>query len=254
MRVSFVQTGVMLLVLALPGTAADLPPLVREAVFLELEGRLGEALDRYRAALLSETPTVFLLSKAAHLSIDLGYGEEAWDLSTQLLAEKGQKAAEAGTLVRMRLYRIQGKWTEALTLFDRYAAQWPLPAPGPTLLSEALRVRLGAKKSGAPVDSLIQKLGGPSGWVLKGNWSFLSGPTETLGLTVQESVRLQVGAFKDWNNALTLIDMLREKGWSPFTEARTNSQGEKLHIVYLVSRQAASDRARLEAQGLTPIP
>jgi len=240
--------------------SVDLPPLVKEAVQLELEGRSGEALDRYRAALSTEPSlvqdesssaslTVWVLSKAAHLSIDLGFGEEAWDLGGRLLASPNQGAAEAGTLVRMRLLRLQGRVTEALALFDSYTKDWPLPPPGPGLVSEVWRIR-GGSQGKAPYEALLTRAGGPAAWVLKGDGSWLVGPTEILGIQVQPAVRLQLGVFKDWGNALTLLDMLREKGWSPFTDVKTNPAGEKLHTVYLVSRQPASDKARLESQGL----
>lgn len=251
----------LLVLAALPAGAEDLPPAVRDALDLELQGRLGEALDRYRSALstvpalvqdegLSRPLTVRVFSKAAHLSIDLGQGEEAWDLSARLLAAKNQKAVEAGTLVRLRLLRIQERWAEALDLFDSYAAAWPLPPPSLLLLTEVRRIRAGAQKSPAALETLIRKGGGPASWVLDGSVSFLPGPAEVWDLGVQETVRLQVGAFRDWANALTLIDMLRENGWVPFTDIKAGSGGEKLHLVYVVSRQPASDRARLEAQGL----
>jgi len=245
---------------------ADTPtPLISEAVDLELEGRLGESLDRYRAALSSEpalvqdegltkAATIQAFSKAAHLSIDLGYAEEAWDLSARLLAAKNQAAVEAGTLVRLRFFRIQKRWAEALALFDSYASAWPLPPPGPAMLFEVQRIRRGAKGSTTVVESLIQKAPGPAAWVLAGDAWVLPGPTEVWDLAAQETVRLQVGAFADWSNALTLIDMLREKGWSPFTDVKDGPRGEKLHVVYVVSRQPGPDRSRLEAQGLTALP
>jgi hypothetical protein len=257
------RAAAVLGVLVLPGalSALDAPPLVKDAVLLELDGRLGEALDRYRAALSTEPSlvqdegaaqplTVRVLAKAAHLSIDLGYGEEAWDLAARLLAAKTQAAVEAGTLVRLRILRLQGKTAEALAFFEAYAKQWPLPAPGPRLLAEVGRIRAAQGKGAGAVEALLVKAGGPAAWTLQGTWLTLPGATEALGLEVQETVRLQIGAFKDWGNALTLVDMLREKGWSPFTEVKTNASGDKLHVVYVVSRQPASDKARLEAQGL----
>jgi len=245
--------------------AQDLPPVVREAVDLELQGRLGEALDRYRAALSSEPVllqdeglvqplTIQVFSKVAHLSVDLGYGEDAWDLAGRLLSVKNQRAAEAGTLIRLRLLRIQDRWTEALALFDEYATAWPLPPPGAPLLLEVQRVRTGSQKSVASIETLVRKNGGPAAWVLDGSVWLLPGPADAWSLKVQETVRLQIGAFKDWGNALTLIDMLREKGWTPFTDVRLTSGGDKLHVVYVISRQAAADRSRLEAQGLLTPP
>jgi len=236
--------------------AGDLPPMVKEAVALELDGRCSEALDRYRSALSGEPTlardesasaplTVMVLSKTAHLSIDLGLGEEAWDLGGRLLAAPNRAAAEAGTLVRMRLLRLQGRGAEALALFSAFSKNWPAASPGMALLSEVWRLR-----DGAPYQALLLASGGPASWVVQGTGSWLVGPSEVLGIQVQDSVRLQLGVFKDWGNALTLVDMLREKGWSPFTDMKTNAAGEKLHMVYVVSRQPASDRARLEAQGL----
>jgi hypothetical protein len=82
--------AVLFLSLWVPGLggALDLPSSVRDAVLLELDGRSSEALESYRSALatesllvqdedLSDPVSVFVLSKAAHLCIDLGYGEEA---------------------------------------------------------------------------------------------------------------------------------------------------------------------------------
>jgi hypothetical protein len=252
------------LLLGAPAGAQSLPLVVREAVALELEGKLGEALGRYRAALtsvpslvqdetMSQALTVRVFSKAAHLSLDLGLGEEAWDLAGRMLSAKNQRAVEAGTLVRMRLLRVQERWAEALELFDQYSQAWPLPPPGPGLLTEVRRVRVSAQKSGAAVEALLRKAGGPASWALQGTLDLLPSPTEAWDLSVTETVRLQVGAFKDWGNALTLIDMLREKGWAPFTDVRS-SGGEKLYLVYVLSRQPASDRSRLEAQGLTALP
>lgn len=245
--------------------ADDLPPLVREAVDLELQGRLGEALDRYRASLssvealvqdegLAQALTVRVFSKAAHLSIDLGYGEDAWDLGGRLLAAKNQRAAEAGTLVRLRLLRLQERWAEATALFDEYAQSWPLPPPGPALLTEIQRIQAATRVSTTGIEGLVRKGGGPAAWALDGNISLLSSPSEAWDLSIQETVRLQVGAFREWAHALTLIDMLREKGWAPFTDVKVGPTGEKLHVVYLISRQPGPDRARLESQGLVPLP
>lgn len=256
--------AVLLFVLA--GTsvpALNLPPIVREAVRLELEGRLGEALDRYRAALstepslvkdetLAQPLTVYVLSKAAHLSVDLGYGDEAWDLGSRLLAAGNQPASEAGTLVKMRIFRLQGRYAEALKLSDSHQKSWPKPGPGPALAAEIRRVRTQSLPGTAKQSALA--LQGPASWILGGAWGALPGPTEVLGLSVQETARLQVGAFQEWGHALTLIDMLREKGWVPFTDVKTGSDGQKLHLVYIVSRQPATDRARLEAQGLNALP
>jgi hypothetical protein len=207
------------LLLALAGPAAADPAVVRDALDLELDGRLGEALDRYRAALASEPElvqdeaaaqdlTVRVLSKAAHLCIDLGYGEEASDFASRLSASKNPRAQQEGASVRARLQRLQGKTAT------------------PPSWSSA-----------------------PASWVKDGSAGYLPSPADAWGLTVQDSVRIQVGAFKDWSNALTLIDMLREKGWSPLTDVKAGPTGP-LHTVYVVSRQPAQDRARLAAQGL----
>ncbi len=207
----------LLLVLAAPALAD--PAIVREALDLELDGRLGEALDRYRAALASEPElvqdetvtqelTVRVLSKAAHLCMDLGYGEEASDFASRLAGSKNPRAQQEGATVRARLLRLQGK-----------------PAAAPTWTSAA------------------------ASWVKEGSAAFLPSPADAWGLSVQDAVRIQVGAFKDWGNALTLIDMLREKGWSPLTDIKPGAGGP-LHTVYVVSRQPAQDRARLTAQGL----
>jgi hypothetical protein len=212
-----VRVFALLLILAAQAHAE--PPVVREALDLELDGRLGEALERYRAALASEPAlvqdeavaqdlTVRVLSKSAHLCIDLGYGEEASDFAARLAASKNPRAQQEGAAIRARLLRLQGKsalapvWTSA-----------------------------------------------PASWVKDGSAAYLPSPADALGLTVQDSVRIQVGAFKDWNNALTLIDMLREKGWAPLTDVKAGPAGP-LHTVYVVSRQPAQDRARLAAQGL----
>ena len=238
--------------------------MVREALQMELDGRLGEALDQYRVALATEPSlvqdeataqvlTIRVVSKAANLSIDLGYGEDAWDLGTRLLSAKNATASAAGTLVHLRLLRLQGRWPEAVKAADDYAKAWPKAPPTGALLSEEQRIFAGAKKGGS-AEVLGQKLTGPQAWVLEGDWSLLTNPTEAYGVKVQESVRLQVGAFKDWGHALTLINMLREKGWVPFTEVKITATGVKLHAVYVISRQAKADRARLESQGLTALP
>ena len=248
----------------LPG-ALDLPGSVREAVLLELDGRTSEALEAYRSALATESSlvqdedlsnpvSVFVLAKAAHLSIDLGYGEEAWDLGGRLLATKTQVSAEAGTLVRMRLLRLQGKAAQARSLFEAYIQSWPLPGPGPGLLAEMRLVASSLGKSSAAVELVLSNQKGPASEVLQGDWSLLPGPTEALGISVLDVVRIQVGAFKDWPNALTLVDMLREKGWSPLTDVKPGPGGTKLHSVYVVSRQPQADRARLAAQGLSTLP
>lgn len=243
--------------------ADPLPETVQDAVKLELSGRLAEALEGYRSALVSEPlvddeglvlpATVFALAKAAHLAIDLGQGEEAWDLASRLLGGKNADAVEAGTLIRMRMLRLQGRYTEALALNEAYAKAYPQGASSPSLLTEVWRTRALAGKPGT-VGSLIEKRGGAAAWVVKNDAELLAGPTDALGLAFQEPTRLQVGAFQDWGHALTLIDMLREKGWVPQTEVKTGPKGEKLHVVYVVSRQPATDRSRLEAQGLTALP
>lgn len=243
--------------------AEGLPPVVQDAVRLELEGRLSEALDGYRTALTAEPlvsdedleapATVLALSKAAHLAIDLGQGEEAWDLGSRLLGSKNASAVEAGTLVRMRLLRLQGRYAEALAANEAYAKAFPRGESSPALLTEIWRLRSLTGRPGS-VAGLIDQRGGVAAWVVNRQVALVPGPTEALGLVFQEPTKLQVGAFADWGHALTLIDMLREKGWVPQTEVKTGPRGGKLHVVYVVSRQPASDRARLEAQGLTALP
>ena len=256
MKVLAVLVG---LVLAAPSWAEELPTVISEAVQWELQGRLGEALEQYRSALSSETIfvqdealalplTIRVYSKAAHLSIDLGYGEEAWDLAGRLLLGKNPSAVAAGTLVRMRLLRLQGKGPEALSLYNGFLKTGL--GPDLALATEAKRIRSSLNKPSATVDSEVGQATGPWAWVNQGDADLLSSPTEALGLKVQENTRLQVGAFKDWNRALTLVDILREKGWSPFTDVKLNAAGEKLHLVYVISRQPEADRARLEAEGL----
>lgn len=253
------------LVLWLGSGAWALSSQVKDALQLELEGRLSEALELYRAALssdsllvqdeaLAQADTVLVLSKAAHLSIDLGQGEEAWDLGGRLLASSNPRAREAGTLVRMRVLRLQGRWTEALDLYQVLVAWLAPQAPGPQVVAEAWRLRSLSRQLSTGLLALIEGRPGPAHWVVKGQWGAVVGPSEGLRLTVVEPVRLQVGAFQDWGHALTLIDMLREKGWVPFTSVKTGALGEKLHVVYIVSRQPESDRQRLEAQGLTSLP
>lgn len=207
----------LLFVLAAPIDAE--PVAVREALDLELDGRLSEALDRYRDALSSEPTlvqdeaviqdlTVRVLSKSAHLCIDLGYGEEASDFAARLSASKNPRAQQEGAAVRARLLRLQGK------------------------------------TAAAPVWTSV-----PATWVNDGSAAYLPSPADALGLSVQDTVRIQVGAFKDWSNALTLIDMLREKGWAPLTDIKNGTAGP-LHTVYVISRQPAQDRTRLASQGL----
>jgi hypothetical protein len=171
-----------------------------------------------------------------------------------LLGAKNRAGVEAGTLVRMRLLRLQGKTTQARSTFDAYIQAWPLPGPGPGLLAEVRLDALTLGRSSAAVESVLGNQKGPAAQVLQGDWSLLRGPTEPLGISVQEVVRIQVGAFKDWPNALTLVDMLREKGWSPLTDVKPGPGGTKLHSVYVVSRQPQADRARLAAQGLSTLP
>jgi len=244
-----------------PGPGAlELPPLAEEGLRLELEGRLSEALDRYRAALageetladdedLSRPATVFVVSKAAQLAGGLGQAEEAWDLGGRLLSARNPAAVEAGTLVRMRLLRLDGRPDEALALAAAFGRQFPRVSVGPGLQVETARCRQAA---GLPASSVPTS--GPPAWVRQGPAVLQPDPAEAWGLSVQESVRLQVGAFQDWGHALTLIDMLREKGWVPQTAVKTGAGGEKLHVVYIVSRQPQADRGRLEAQGLPVAP
>ncbi len=91
---------------------------MREALDLELDGRLTEALDRYRSALVSEPAlaqdvgasqdlTVRVLSKAAHLCLDLGYGEEASDFVSRMTVSKNSRAQREAAAVRGRLARLQ---------------------------------------------------------------------------------------------------------------------------------------------------
>ncbi len=241
--------------------AAEVPPSVKEAVQLELAGRLSESLDRYRSALTEEPLvqddatalplTIFVVSKAAHLAMDLGLGEDAWDWGSRLVSARNRQAAEAGALVRMRLLRLQGRIPEALKAYDSFVAAWPQASPGPALLSEVRRARAGTKKPGS--DDALKKSGGPALWVLQGDAERLPSPSDVMGLTVVESTRLQVGAFREWGHAQTLISMLKEKGWNPVTEVKVSS-GTRFHVVYVVSRQPKADRARLVAEGLFVLP
>lgn len=170
------------------------------------------------------------------------------------MASPSAETVEAGTLVRMRLLGLQGRTADALALFTDFGRRFPQAVPGPSLVTEAWRLRRASGKAADDLVSLLTKREGPGAWVLQGGWRRLPGPAEAWGLTFQETVRLQVGAFQDWGHALTLIDMLREKGWVPFVDLKTTAAGDRLHLVYIVSRQPDSDRERLGAQGLLTLP
>ena len=144
--------------------------------------------------------------------------------------------------------RLAGNQSKARTLYDNLIKTGVVPGPG--LRAELLKVRL--PDHGAA--SSVSKENGPASQVAAGNCTQLPGPVDVLGIKVLETSRIQVGAFKDWANALTLVEMLREKGWSPLTQVKTVGSGEKLHVVYVISRQPETDRTRLTAQGLPVLP
>lgn len=239
--------------LGLPLGALDLPPAVGEALRLELQGRLNEALDQYSAALstdeslasdtrVSLPATAYALSKGAALAIDLGRGDEAWDWASRLVGSDSPGAVEAGTALKLRLLRLAGRPNDAGSLAAAWTSAHPKASPGPALTDEL--VRLGQKRP----------IVGPPAWVASGVWSPWPSAGERWGLTITETVRLQVGAFADWGHALTLVDMLREQGWVPQTEAKVSKAGEKLFVVSVLTRQPEVDRGRLAAQGLSPAP
>lgn len=226
----------------------DLPPAAADALRLELQGRMGEAFDRYLAALSSDEllsddsdaqrpETIYVLSKAAFLALDLGKGEEAWDLAGRLLSSPVLSGVQPGAVVRLRLLRLQGRPNDAEALIAQLNRRFPQGPWGVSFRNEVAKLR------GNEPSPYRDKSAGS-------DWTLIETPADQWGVPFQESVRVSVGAFQDWGRALTLIDMMREKGWVPLVDIRTNSQGVRLNLVYIISRDPNTDRQRLHAQGL----
>ena len=201
--------GLMLSLLGSAVAAADFG-IARQALRLELSGRLKEALEQYHVVLLSrdfasentadsKALRTFLLAKMAWISVSLGEVEEAWDLGGQLVSVGTQESVRSGKLVRLRL---QGKET---------LPPWPL-ASAATKLSD---------------------------------------PGQLWGSPPGRYWRIQLGAFKTWTHTRTLLDMLVEKGWSPYVEDR-NSTKDRLQAVFIVSHDLGLDLKHLKEQGFEP--
>ena len=190
-------------------TATDLS-VARQALRLELSGRLNEALEQYHVVLLSrdfsaentadsKALRAFLLAKMAWISISLGEVEEAWDLGGQLVSLGTAEAVTSGKLIRLRL---QGKES---------SPPWAPPAAAANL----------------------------------------SDPGQLLRSLPGRYWRIQVGAFKVWTHTRTLLDMLLEKGWSPYVEDRFSTK-DRLQAIFVVSHDLAKDLKNLKEQGFEP--
>ena len=242
----------------LPSWALELPGTVREAVRLELAGRLTEALEAYRSALSSEesliqdesaakSETIYTLVHAANIAIDLGYGEEAAVLATRLKDSPQDEAQFKGLAIQMRLLRLEGRPQDAIQAYEAVKDHTSCP----------VSVRVERERSlellkQAPESSPSKAAAGPELWWHSGQAQLLPSAADTFGLKVEMAVKLPLGAFRSWDNALTLIDMLREKGWSPLTDVKRTSGAPPLYLVSILSRQPETDRKRLKDQDLLP--
>ncbi len=107
-----------------------------------------------------------------------------------------------------------------------------------------------AKKAGESVHKRLTG-GGIAPWKVPVGWKILADPSGLFPASVASYARLQLGAFRDWSHARTLLDMLAEKGWVAWVEDRVVKK-ERLQAIFVLSHSASIDLKQLKDQGFEP--
>ncbi|NNM67643.1 MAG: SPOR domain-containing protein [Spirochaetales bacterium] len=228
--------------------AQDLPEALRDASVLELQGHFSQALSAYEKVLALEPRggPAWILSKASFLALSLGQVQKAQDLAQTLTQTGDPEAEQLGLLVQMSLLRQAQRAPEALRKFRRWQAAH---ATVPILLS--LDRELGLCLSAEAKNTFRQHFlkVQPTG----GEFLLASGEAEMLPYpqippAQNRTQILQLGVFRNLENARQLEKKLSSKGWTPQLE-RTVQAGFRLYRVSIPSDQADQDLEKLKIQG-----
>lgn len=236
--------------LAVSGLAAQAKE-VKAASLAELGGDLTKAYQLYKALADSSDPLV--LAKCGHLAVSLGLIDEAADYSSRLLAQKSASAQQEGTLLKMKVFRLQGRSKLAQKLFEDFSQTSLFTKPSAALLNEALLLYPENSEDWNRLASLMEE-SCPEALARSGSWSFLPDPGELYrNPKSSTAVRLQIGVFRDWGNVQSQVQKLKSSQWVPLVE-KTSKNSKELFILYIMSENPNEDLKKLKAQGYQPLP
>lgn len=247
MRGAVAAIGLMV-IQGLPAQTKDL----KAASLAELSGDLPRAFQLYKT--LDQVNDPLIMTKCGHLALSLGLTEEAADFASRLMGSKNPATQQEGALLKMKILRVQGRIKLAQSLFEDYSKTYPLQKPSPAFLMEALKLYGDNSPEKKRLAALIDE-SSPDALVLSGRWNGLPDPCE-MGIgddtKVLNSVKIQLGVFRDWVNVQKQVQKLKDAQWVPLVET-INKDGKDLYYLYVMSANINDDLKKMKTQGFTPI-
>ena len=230
--------------------AQDLPEALRDASVLELQGHYSQALSAYEKVLALETQgsPSWILSKAAFLALSLGQVQKAQDLAQTLSQRADIESEQLGLLVQMSLLRQEQRSNESVVRFERWQTAH---AAVPVLFSLSREYNLNLSLSSAVKKRARQyfvKVRPVGGELLLAHGEAEILPLPPIPCTQKRTQTLQIGVFRNLENARQLEKNLSVKGWTPEVDS-TLQAGFRLYRVSLSSDRAEQDLEKLKTQG-----
>ncbi len=241
------------------GSAQDLSEALKEASVLELQGQYSQALDAYQNVLA--LPGGVGLSqpriKAAFLALDLGRWDTAQTLAEPLVHSADLSAAQLGLVALMRSYRLTHRAPDAWSAFETWRGQHPQCPLTWNLAWEAFHcaehipsVSLAEMNRFQAI--LNAKPEGLSVYLQKGQAESLPVPPALAGtLARRTQAVLQLGVFRDQDNAKNEANRVRSQGWHPQI-IKSRQAGFYLYLVQILSQNPQNDLKSLKALGYEP--
>jgi tetratricopeptide (TPR) repeat protein len=228
--------------------AQDLPEALRDASVLELQGHYAQALSAYENAMAlgDQGGATWILSKVAFLALSLGQVQKAQDLAQTLTQSADTEAEQLGLLVQMRLLRQEQRSKEAVMRFRRWQTTHSRVPVLPSLVREYISNLPSAEKNSSQLLFLkVQPVGGE---VLLSQDEAEILPFPQIPSTKNSSHTLQMGIFRNLENARQLVKNLSKIGWGPQIDS-TVQAGFRLYRVSIATDRAEQDLEKLKIQG-----
>ncbi len=252
---------IFLLLLFIPWIARpqDLSEALKEASVLELQGHNAQALEAYLNVLAvpggGQLPGPRL--KAALLSLTLGHWETAQELAGPLVNSEDLSASQLGLVVMMRSLRETQMPRKAWDIFQDWQVKHPQCPLTWNLAREAFRCAESVPSVSLNEMNHLQEIiktksKGVSVYLQTGQAEALPLPPPVKYSHDHESPSvLQIGVFRNYQNAENEIQLLKKQGWKPQLK-KSRQSGFDLYLVQILSRNVTLDIETLKAEGYEP--
>ncbi|NNM53228.1 MAG: SPOR domain-containing protein [Spirochaetales bacterium] len=196
--------------------------------------------------------------KAAFLALDLGRWDMAQTLAEPLVHSADLSAAQLGLVALMRSYRLTNRARDAWSAFETWRQQHPQCPLTWNLAWEAFHCAEHIPSVSLAEMNRFQAIlntrpEGVAVYLQRGQAERLPVPPALAGTSpVRRTLAvLQLGVFRDQENAKNEAQRLRSQGWQPQI-IKSLQAGFDLYLVQVLSGNPQKDQKKLKALGYEP--